>query len=624
MAFSDRFALAVRRLRALPRKAKITLAVGFVLIVLAVIGAVIITVGSREETPAPQTPVPSAVPLFSAATPVPTAESEDPAEDPTLLPQTADAGRTYLDETLFIGDSNTARYMMYADETGTAFTTLKNNIGVVSMGAQAITTLKCEQFKEYSGMYTIPDAVAMLKPRRIVICFGTNNLYGSSTDATNFISNYLKGLQAIETAWPYADIIVSAIPPLDKQRDNTNLTMTQVDAYNAAILQMCEENGYKFLNTAEVLKDESTGWAKKDYTLSDGVHLSKVAVTAVFNYVRTHAYLTEDRRPQPLGSIPTPEGPPVNLISQDPIAVRGAKVPVEFVASNGGTIQGSTSQMVKKGGTAASVTAVPNEGFRFTGWSASLGSVAQTETISFVVPGDANAGGVVLTAHFTPDEHDHDYAEIEGTRTNPTCLKVGVAKYECSICGEIVEKELAALGHQWDNGTLSADKLKKIYHCTRTGCSGVKEELLATPSPSPSPTPTTAPTHTPSATGTPSPTGTPVPQVTSSPTPMPTTTPTAAPAETPHVCDLVEDSRVEPTCGQAGSITYTCICGASRTDPVAATGAHSWDGGVRTEPQVGIPGNIHYTCTVCGAGYDESIPALDPPASEPAADPVTE
>ena len=213
----------------------------------------------------------------------------------TVGPKTEAAGRSYIDETLFIGDSNTARYLMYADETGTAFTTLANNIGVVSMGAGAITTLKCEQFSGSSTMYTVPDAVAMLKPKRIIICYGTNNLGGSSTDATSFISTYLKGLKAIETAWPYCDIIVSAIPPLDKQRENTNLTMTQVDAYNATLIQMCEENGYKFLNSAEVLRDDATGWAKTDYTLSDGVHLSKTAVTEYFTYVRTHAYVTEDR-----------------------------------------------------------------------------------------------------------------------------------------------------------------------------------------------------------------------------------------------------------------------------------------------------------------------------------------
>ena len=181
------------------------------------------------------------------------------AEIGTVLPATEDAGRSYLDETLFIGDSNTVRYTMYADETGTAFASVNNSIGVVSMGAGAITTLKCEKFKGSSTMYTVPDAVAMLKPQRIIICYGTNNLGGSSTDATSYIKTYLQGLQAIQTAWPYCDIIVSAIPPLDKQRENTNLTMTQVDAYNAALVTMCEENGFKFLNSAEVLRDDATG-----------------------------------------------------------------------------------------------------------------------------------------------------------------------------------------------------------------------------------------------------------------------------------------------------------------------------------------------------------------------------
>ena len=325
----------------------------------------------------------------TAATPNPVEALPASVTVGTVLPKTEAAGRSYIDDTLFIGDSNTARYLMYADETGTAFTTLANNIGVVSMGAGAITTLKCEQFSDSSTMYTVPDAVAMLKPKRIIICYGTNNLGGSSTDATSFISTYLKGLKAIETAWPYCDIIVSAIPPLDKQRENTNLTMTQVDAYNAALIQMCEENGYKFLNSAEVLRDDATGWAKTDYTLSDGVHLSKTAVTEYFTYVRTHAYVTEDRRPQPLGNIPTPVGPPVNLISQDPIAVRGAKVPLEFVATNGGKISGSASQLVKKGATASAVTAVPDDGFVFAGWTSSTGASYSSETLSFTMPSDA-------------------------------------------------------------------------------------------------------------------------------------------------------------------------------------------------------------------------------------------
>ena len=493
-----------------------------------------------------------------AATPATSAEPVC-AEVGTILPETADAGRSYVDETLFIGDSNTARYLLYANETGTAFTSLNNNIGVVSMGVGSITSLKCEKFKGSSAMYTVPDAVAMLKPKRIIICYGTNNLSGSSTDATNYIKTYLQGLQAIQTAWPYCDIIVSAIPPLDKQRENTNLTMTQVDAYNAALVQMCEENGFKFLNSAEVLRDDATGWAKKDYTLSDGVHLSKEAVTAYFTYVRTHAYAAEDRRPQPLGTIPTPDGVPANLINKDPIAVRGAKVPLEFVAANGGKLSGTTSQLVKKGGTAAAVTAVPDEGFVFAGWTASSGGSYSSATISFTMPQNADAGGVVLTANFKADAHEHNYAEIEDTRVNPTCTNNGSAKYKCTICGEVIEKELPALGHDWDGGVRSGDYI--TYYCRREGCSETKTE------------------------------------------------------ESQHTHTYDEGIVTQAaTCGAPGVLTRTCaICGQQIQEAIPATGQHQYGEAVRDGDYLVM------NCIICG--HSESTYSPLPPENPAPVDP---
>lgn len=524
--------------------------------------AVCLTGCSHAQTDATPSATSETAEAAATATPAATpATSAEPvcAEVGTILPETADAGRSYVDETLFIGDSNTARYLLYANETGTAFTSLNNNIGVVSMGVGSITSLKCEKFKGSSAMYTVPDAVAMLKPKRIIICYGTNNLSGSSTDATNYIKTYLQGLQAIQTAWPYCDIIVSAIPPLDRQRENTNLTMTQVDAYNAALVQMCEENGFKFLNSAEVLRDDATGWAKKDYTLSDGVHLSKEAVTAYFTYVRTHAYAAEDRRPQPLGTIPTPDGVPANLINKDPIAVRGAKVPLEFVAANGGKLSGTTSQLVKKGGTAAAVTAVPDEGFVFAGWTASSGGSYSSATISFTMPQNADAGGVVLTANFKADAHEHNYAEIEDTRVNPTCTNNGSAKYKCTICGEVIEKELPALGHDWDGGVRSGDYI--TYYCRREGCSETKTE------------------------------------------------------ESQHTHTYDEGIVTQAaTCGAPGVLTRTCaICGQQIQEEIPATGQHQYGEAVRDGDYLVM------NCIICG--HSESTYSPLPPENPAPVDP---
>lgn len=524
--------------------------------------AVCLTGCSHAQTDATPSATSETAEAAATATPAATpATSAEPvcAEVGTILPETADAGRSYVDETLFIGDSNTARYLLYANETGTAFTSLNNNIGVVSMGVGSITSLKCEKFRGSSAMYTVPDAVAMLKPKRIIICYGTNNLSGSSTDATNYIKTYLQGLQAIQTAWPYCDIIVSAIPPLDRQRENTNLTMTQVDAYNAALVQMCEENGFKFLNSAEVLRDDATGWAKKDYTLSDGVHLSKEAVTAYFTYVRTHAYAAEDRRPQPLGTIPTPDGVPANLINKDPIAVRGAKVPLEFVAANGGKLSGTTSQLVKKGGTAAAVTAVPDEGFVFAGWTASSGGSYNSATISFTMPQNADAGGVVLTANFKADAHEHNYAEIEDTRVNPTCTNNGSAKYKCTICGEVIEKELPALGHDWDGGVRSGDYI--TYYCRREGCSETKTE------------------------------------------------------ESQHTHTYDEGIVTQAaTCGAPGVLTRTCaICGQQIQEEIPATGQHQYGEAVRDGDYLVM------NCIICG--HSESTYSPLPPENPAPVDP---
>ena len=53
----------------------------------------------------------------------------------TILPESSDAGQTYVDETLFLGDSNTARMYRMFD-----FCTYDNAIGSVGMSAKSLAT----------------------------------------------------------------------------------------------------------------------------------------------------------------------------------------------------------------------------------------------------------------------------------------------------------------------------------------------------------------------------------------------------------------------------------------------------------------------------------------------------
>ena len=216
----------------------------------------------------------------------------------TVLPETEDAGQEYIDTTLFLGDSNTARMYRVFD-----YCSYDNAIGSVGMSARSLQNYACVKFSGYGSYVTMPQAVALMQPRRVIVTFGTNDL-DPNYSATAFAENYRAGLQAIADAYPAADIIVNAIPPLGRSHSNASLTQSQVDEYNKAIVEMCDANGWKFLNSAEALKDAATGYAKDGYVeSSDGIHLTRAAMDALFTYIRTHSYITEDTRPA-LTSVP--------------------------------------------------------------------------------------------------------------------------------------------------------------------------------------------------------------------------------------------------------------------------------------------------------------------------------
>lgn len=328
----------------------------------------------------------------------------------TILPETEDAGQDYVDNTLFVGDSNTARYMNYG------FVTLDNGIGVIGMSASQITTLPSVKFKGNKGLVTIDKAIPVIQPQRVVFAFGTNDLSGKPE---TYVEIYEKAIKKCYDAYPYFDIIISAIPPVDRYRDYNYISMQNVDKFNAALVGMCEKNGWKFLNTTEVLKDEETGFGKTDYTVYDGLHLSKEGVSAVFDHIRTHAYETEDRRPKPLKKkVERGETPP-DLIMKDPVKHDGphAKpsatpsatpdfVQVSFKAGQGGTIRGTQEQKVPYAGTCETVEAIPNEGYAFKKWSCTVGRLNPEEAkLTFTIPGKTGEfNAIMVEAHFVKVE----------------------------------------------------------------------------------------------------------------------------------------------------------------------------------------------------------------------------
>ena len=235
----------------------------------------------------------------------------------TILQRTDDAGREYLDETLFLGDSNTARFLgVLSEDDGLPLTNADNTIAVAGLGIQGISSTACMRFS--TGTYNMVDSVAILQPKRILITLGTNNL-GVSISPDEFIREYNSQIQLIRNAYPYADIIINTIPPISMYTTYTNVQQELINLCNEEILKMCEKNGYYFLNSIEDLIDQQTGYAKVEYMSDDGLHFSDLGANVLFKYIRTHALITEDIRPKPLADIPMVIGPDTSMLTIDPL-----------------------------------------------------------------------------------------------------------------------------------------------------------------------------------------------------------------------------------------------------------------------------------------------------------------
>lgn len=323
-----------------------------------------------------------------------------------LLTETADAGTDYLNDTLFLGDSNTVR--LYNN----GLISLQQFCAKEGIGTQVALNEGIVTFKKDSNHYTIPQAVAMMKPRRVVMTFGTND---TGMEVSDFIAHYTALIQAIQQSYPYTDIIVNTVPPVPADHSNyPHMDQARIDDFNMALLDLCEQLGVRFLNSAEALKG-SDGYGIADYYTSGDIHLKSAGLKAVLNYLRTHALQTEDRRPD-TNNIPTRtmeyvSNPSSAVAAPSSEAVSSSESQAESASSSESSSSESTGEEKKfearyrvdknGGGTLSvgndtgnssvtytvtdpdksiTVTAVPAEGHVFVKWSDGLTSKTRTDT----------------------------------------------------------------------------------------------------------------------------------------------------------------------------------------------------------------------------------------------------
>lgn len=298
--------------------------------------------------------------------------------DPDLYPvdtsleavlKDASADDSYITSSLFVGD----RTALALQKDGRI--TLDQYAGKEDLKISNFLKESCVAFEDDANTYTIPQAIAKMKARRVYVMIGSNDVDGSVT-VDEFMNDYKQALQNIKNSYSYCDLIACAIPPVVKDSENAAQTQTLIDQFNQAIAEACNEMGYKYLNLSEVLKD-SKGYAEASYVDTSAGTLNAAGANAVLEYVKSHAYQTDDTRPD-TDDIPKRAAQAASGSSASPTP---SATPTKFTANYAvedsamGTLTGNgktgvtSLEIQAESGAQVSVTAVPAEGYTFYKWS---------------------------------------------------------------------------------------------------------------------------------------------------------------------------------------------------------------------------------------------------------------
>lgn len=275
----------------------------------------------------------------------------------------------YINDTVFVG--GTQAVSMSKDSS----ITLNQYAGQDGLKVSQVLRETCVNFADDANSYTIPQAIAKMKPLHVYIMVGGDDLDGT-VSVDEFINDYKQIMQSIKTAYSACDVVACAIAPVSKGADDSAQKQTYIDQYNQQLAVACNDMGFKYLNLAEVLKNDK-GYAVDSYVEASTGAFSGSGVNAVLDYVKNHAHNVDDTRgdrgdiPQRAASASSGSTTATPTPSPTP-----NKLTASYRVENGkGTLTSNDQKGVSSldlevaSGTQVSVTAVPADGYTFYKWS---------------------------------------------------------------------------------------------------------------------------------------------------------------------------------------------------------------------------------------------------------------
>ncbi len=244
-----------------------------------------------SETASTSAPATETEPPITTSAPPVTSAPETTAPPPeaadALLEESKDAGQSYLDKIIFIGDSTTYSFLYYGKLSGG-----KESLQVWTPASRTLTldhaTTTTILYPDTGKEITIKEAVSLKKPEIIVITLGVNGI--SYMNEEYFKSAYSKLVKMIADESPDTKIILQSIFPVAANWEKTkSINNEKIANANKWILDTAKDCGVRYLDTISVLAVGENGYLPQTYQNGDGLHLSPEACDIVLTYIRTHA-----------------------------------------------------------------------------------------------------------------------------------------------------------------------------------------------------------------------------------------------------------------------------------------------------------------------------------------------
>lgn len=253
------------------------------------------------ETPAAETERPAESTVIETERPeetVPPAETVQPEEKPDSgtenppegesagefapVPESGAVDDGYFADAAFIGDSRTQGLRLYSG--------LKDTNWLCSVGL-TVETAATEKFSVADGKYTALDALGVLKPAKVYIMLGLNELGWKSADI--FIEKYAAIIDAALAANPDCLVYVQSILPVSAAKDagGTWCNNANVNARNERLKELAEEKGVYYLDVASAFRGEDGCLPAGD--TPDGIHLTPGLCVSWLDYLKTHTVTEE-------------------------------------------------------------------------------------------------------------------------------------------------------------------------------------------------------------------------------------------------------------------------------------------------------------------------------------------